>query len=76
MTVQANGQHAQTWVHTGLASHTTADLVVRYPHDGPTYHFDAIAADQEVIVYPNGCLVQHWTPGNGWSLTPPSGCPN
>jgi len=74
MTVQANGQHAQTWVHTGLASHTTADLVVRYPHDGPTYHFDAIAADQEVIVYPNGCLVQNWKPGHGWPLRAPADC--
>ena len=76
MTVQANAQHAQTQVHTGLAAHATADLVVRFPHDGATYHFEGLAADQEVIVYPNGCLVQHWVPGQGWPLTAPAGCPN
>jgi len=74
--VEANAQHAQTWVHTGLGSNASADLVVRFPHDGATYTFANVAADQEVIVYPNGCLVQHWTPGSGWPLTAPAGCPN
>jgi len=74
--VEANAQHAQTWVHTGLGSNASADLVVRFPHDGATYTFANVAADQEVVVYPNGCLVQHWTPGSGWPLTAPAGCPN
>jgi|GEM_PF-386730 len=74
MTVQANGQHPQTWVHTGLAGNATADLVVRFPHDGQTYRFSALPADQEVIVYANGCLTQHWTPGSGWPLKAPANC--
>ncbi|HVZ24018.1 MAG TPA: CRTAC1 family protein [Vicinamibacterales bacterium] len=76
MPVLANAQHAQTWVHAGLGANATADLLVRFPHDGASYRFQNLAADQEVIVFPNGCLIQHWSPGEGWPLTAPAGCPN
>jgi len=76
MSVQTSNQHPQTWVHTGLGDNATVDLVVQFPNNGPTYHFDSIAADQEVILYSNGCLSQHWLPGNGWPLNAPSGCGN
>ena len=76
MAVQANAQHAQTWVHAGMGQNATVDLTVRFPHDGQTYQFHNVAADQEVVVYPNGCMIQNWQPGNGWPLTAPAGCPN
>jgi len=74
MSVQVGNQHPQTWIHTGLGTQATADLAVRFPDDGPSYRFDNLAADQEVIVYSNGCLTQHWLPGSGWPLQPPANC--
>lgn len=74
MTVRVGEQHPQTWLHTGVGQHAKVDVVVRYPHGGPTYRFNDIAADQELIVFANGCLIQHWQPGEGWPLEPPAGC--
>jgi hypothetical protein len=74
MSVQVGNQHPQTWIHTGLGDNDTADLLVRFPDGGPQFRFDNLAADQEVIVYSNGCLIQHWLPGNGWPLKPPADC--
>jgi hypothetical protein len=74
MTVQANSQHAQTWLHTGVGNNPNVDLVITWPHGGPVQRYDNLAADQEVIAFPNGCLVQHWTPGHGWPLSPPANC--
>jgi hypothetical protein len=72
--VQANSQHAQTWLHVGLAANSVVDLVVRFPHGGPSYRYDNLAVDQEVIAYADGCLVQHWLPGKGWDLKAPRDC--
>lgn len=74
MEVRADNQHALTWLHTGLGDATEVDLVVRYPHGGPTVRHDGLAADQEVIAYPNGCLIEDWVPGAGWPLEAPPGC--
>ncbi len=69
--VNSNHSHAQKHPHAGLGSQTQVDLEVRFPHDGPTYAYQGLATNQEVIVYPNGCLIANWTPGSGWPLTPP-----
>lgn len=74
MTVRAGPQHPQTWLHTGVGAHAKVDVQVRFPHGGPEYRFDAIDSDQELIVFANGCLIQHWQPGSGWPMTPPTAC--
>lgn len=76
MAVQVGEMHPQTWLHTGLGANPTVDMVVSYPSGGPTYRFDGLSSNQEVIVFPNGCLIQHWQPGHGWPLTAPPGCGN
>ncbi len=73
MQAQANDQHAQTWLHTGVGENASVDLVVRFP-GGNEYRYDNLETSQEVIVFANGCLVQHWQPGNGWPLAAPTGC--
>lgn len=74
MSVRTSPQHPQTWLHTGLGANTRIDLEVQWPNGGPTYRYNDLPVNQEVIVYPNGCLVQDWQPGNGWSLSAPGGC--
>ena len=75
MQVQANDQHAQTWLHTGVGPLAAVDMVVRFPKPGGEYRFDGLHTDQEVVVFSNGCLVQDWHLGSGWPLTAPAGCP-
>jgi hypothetical protein len=74
MEVQANVQHAQTWLHAGLGSATTVDVVVRYPHGGPVHTLRGLSSNQEIVVYPNGCSIRNWQAGNGWPLSAPAGC--
>ncbi|HET8898231.1 MAG TPA: CRTAC1 family protein [Rhodanobacteraceae bacterium] len=74
MQVQVSNDHPQTWLHTGLGEHAQVDLVVRWPHGGPVQRFTQLAADQEVIAWPGGCLLQHWQPGHGWPLATPAHC--
>lgn len=76
MMVRVGPQHPQTWLHTGVGASQVVDMVVTYPNGGPSYRFDGLASDQEVIVFSNGCLIEHWQPGNGWPLTAPAGCTN
>lgn len=71
MSVQVSNQHPQTWLHTGLGDHARVDLAIRWPHGGPVRRHDGLAADQEVIAWPGGRLVQHWQPGTGWPLVVP-----
>ena len=74
MPVLVGEQHPQTHLHTGLAGHHMVDLEVRFPSGGPVHRFANIASNQEVIVYRNGCLLDGWTPGTGWPLSPPAKC--
>ena len=74
MPVLVGEQHPQTHLHTGLAGHRLVDLEVRFPNGGPTYRFAGVASNQEVIVYRNGCMLEGWTPGAGWPLSPPADC--
>ena len=74
MPVLAGEQHPQTHLHTGLGSHATVDLEVRFPNGGPTHRFANVASNQELIVYRNGCKLDNWRPGNGWPLAAPSNC--
>lgn len=76
MSVRTSPQHPQTWLHTGLGANTRVDLEVQWPNGGPTYRFNDLSVNQEVIVYPNGCLIEQWQPGNGWPLTAPASCGN
>ncbi|MEO7200568.1 MAG: VCBS repeat-containing protein [Dokdonella sp.] len=72
--VQATDQHAQTWLHTGVGENQRVDLVVRMPGSRAEYRYNNLDSNQEVIVFANGCLMQNWTPGQGWPMTAPSGC--
>ncbi|HET6631280.1 MAG TPA: VCBS repeat-containing protein [Rhodanobacteraceae bacterium] len=72
--LQANDQHPQTWPHVGLGSADRVDLVVSYPGGGPVVRFDNLAVDQSVVLYPTGCLLQQWQPGNGWPMSAPATC--
>lgn len=72
--VMANSQHPQTHPHFGLGQHELVDLDVRFPHGGPTYRFSSLSVNQEVIVYPNGCLLRNWQPGHGYPPSPPQDC--
>lgn len=74
MPVLVGEQHPQTHLHTGLGELQAVDLEVRFPNNGPVHRFRNVASNQAVIVYPNGCLLTGWTPGNGWPLSPPTGC--
>ena len=72
--VQASNQHPQTWLATGVGPNSTADLVITWPHGGPSHRYTDLDTNQEVIAYPNGCLLENWQPGNEWPLDPPGGC--
>lgn len=74
LTVRAGPQHHQTWLHTGVGTSPQVDVQVRFPAGGASYRFTGLEADQELIVFANGCLIEHWQPGNGWPLTPPVPC--
>ncbi len=74
MEVQANSQHAQTWLHTGTGDASRVDMVVRFAHGGPRHRHRDLAADQEVIAFADGCLIEHWQPGKGWPRTAPADC--
>lgn len=74
MPVMVGEQHPQTHLHTGLGDHDEVDVEVRFPNGGPVHRFANVASNQEVIVYRNGCILQAWTPGTGWPLSPPAGC--
>jgi hypothetical protein len=76
MPVLAAEQHPQTHLHTGLGGQATVDLEVRFPNGGAVHRFANVGSNQEVIVFPNGCLIQNWQPGNGWPRTAPAGCGN
>ncbi|WP_158636476.1 FG-GAP repeat domain-containing protein [Luteimonas marina] len=72
--VQVSDQHPLKWLHAGLGARDRVDVEVRFPSGGPTHRFNGIPANQEVIAYANGCLLQNWRPGNGWPVSPPSDC--
>jgi hypothetical protein len=74
MEIQTGVMHPQTWLHAGLGNATSVDVVVRYPHGGPTLSLRGLTVNQEIIVYPGGCVIQNWQPGSSWPLTPPPGC--
>ncbi len=67
--VMADSQHAQKHPHAGLGSHQKVDLEVIYPHGGARYLHTNLDANQEVVVYPNGCMIRKWTPGSGYPKT-------
>lgn len=69
--VYSSAAHNNLNPHVGLGSHTTVDLQVVHPHNGGTYLYEDLPVNQEVIVYFNGAITQNWTPGSGWSITPP-----
>lgn len=74
MPVLVGEQNPQTHLHTGLGSHATVDVEVRFPSGGPTHRFSNVASNQEIIVYRNGCKLEQWRPGNGWALEAPTNC--
>ena len=63
------GQGSYMVPHLGLGDNGSVDVTVRWPNGGATYSYDNIPANQSIVVYPDGCLVQAWTPGSGVALT-------
>ena len=76
MSVQVSNQHPQTWLHTGVGAHAKVDMLISWPHGGPTRRFDNLDTDQEIIAWPasGGCIIEHWSPGSGWPLAAPANC--
>ncbi len=72
--VQIGDRHPRRVLHGGLGRHQRVDLEVRYPHGGKSWRFDDLAADQAVIVFPDGCLLTGWRPGKGWPRQAPQKC--
>lgn len=73
--VQANDQHAQTWIHAGLGNAEKIDLRVGFPATPEPLLLNGLDSNQELIVYANGCVIKSWKPGHGWPLQPPQDCP-
>ena len=67
--VVADSQHAQKHPHAGLGSNQAVDLEVIYPHGGPKFLYTNLTANQEVVVYPSGCMIRKWIPGSGYPKT-------
>ncbi|MEO7200570.1 MAG: VCBS repeat-containing protein [Dokdonella sp.] len=72
--VQANDQHAQTWIHAGIGDAAKIDLRVGFSAASKPLLLKGLDSNQEVIVYANGCVIEHWKPGHGWPLQPPLDC--
>ena len=49
--------------HAGVGEFDRVDLLVQYPHDGPSYLFENISADQDVIVFHDGGIIEGYSPG-------------
>ena len=49
--------------HAGVGEFDRVDLLVEYPHEGPSYRFENIAADQDVIVFHDGGIIEGYSPG-------------
>lgn len=72
--VQANDQHAQTWIHVGLVDAEKIDLRVGFSATDKPLLLKGLDTNQEVILYANGCVIENWKPGHGWPLQPPPDC--
>lgn len=65
------GQGQETYMqpHLGIGSATTADIEIAWPHGGDTHIYKNINANQTLIAFRDGCLIEGFTPGSGWPLT-------
>ena len=62
-------------IHAGMGTNTAADLVVQFPHGGDECTFEDLAVDKWYITFDPretglGCVIEDYTPGYPWPMTP------
>ncbi|MEM7707651.1 MAG: hypothetical protein AAF358_19015 [Pseudomonadota bacterium] len=50
--------------HIGLDRNNSVDIVVSYPHDGPTYRYNGVSSNQHIILFHDGCMAEGYVAGS------------